>query len=138
MIAITRTMDYRHHSQDVVVGMLLGISIAYFSYRQYYPSLAHPLSHRPFAPRYAPSEQVVTSNDSNLLNLDEDTPEASQGAKGKGPDVEAAQGDDHSDYEELDHELEGTLPRSKPFSLSRLWTASTHRLHVPSAIAGGS
>lgn len=113
--------------------MLLGIVIAYFSYRQYYPSLAHPLSHRPFAPRYAPKEQRVSST--NLLNLDEDGPETTQGSKGKGPDIEAANDEDGSDSEELDHEMEGTLPRNKPFSLSRLWTASTHRLHVPAAIA---
>ncbi|KIM28177.1 hypothetical protein M408DRAFT_16373 [Serendipita vermifera MAFF 305830] len=135
VIAITRTMDYRHHSHDVVVGMLLGISIAYFSYRQYYPSLAHPLSHRPFAPRYEPHERPTASGD--LLNMD-DTPEPSQRGRGRGLDAEAAHEDNASDNEELDHEMEGTLPRSKPFSLSELWKASAQRLHVPSVIAGDS
>jgi diacylglycerol diphosphate phosphatase / phosphatidate phosphatase len=33
------------------VGSLLGITLAYFSYRQYYPSLASELSHKPYSPR---------------------------------------------------------------------------------------
>ncbi|TFY52662.1 hypothetical protein EVJ58_g9888 [Rhodofomes roseus] len=51
LIAISRTMDYRHHATDVLSGSLLGIVAAYFSYRQYYPNLASPYSHRPYSPR---------------------------------------------------------------------------------------
>ncbi|KZT67789.1 acid phosphatase/Vanadium-dependent haloperoxidase [Daedalea quercina L-15889] len=51
LIAISRTMDYRHHAADVIAGSLLGIVAAYFSYRQYYPSLASPYCHRPYSPR---------------------------------------------------------------------------------------
>jgi len=51
LVAISRTMDYRHHWQDVLVGGLLGLVMAWFSYRQYYPPLADPLSHRPYSPR---------------------------------------------------------------------------------------
>ncbi|KAG9102657.1 hypothetical protein FRC06_001531 [Ceratobasidium sp. 370] len=51
MVAISRTMDYRHHWQDVLVGSLVGLALSYFSYRQYYPSLASPFSHRPYSPR---------------------------------------------------------------------------------------
>ena len=38
MIAISRLADYRHDVYDVTCGSLLGIFIAYFSYRRYYPS----------------------------------------------------------------------------------------------------
>ncbi|KAF8652706.1 hypothetical protein AX16_004210 [Volvariella volvacea WC 439] len=51
LVAISRTMDYRHHWHDVVVGSLLGTVCAYFSYRQYYPSLSDKLCHRPYSPR---------------------------------------------------------------------------------------
>ncbi|KAH9926145.1 phosphatidic acid phosphatase type 2/haloperoxidase [Fomitopsis serialis] len=51
LIAISRTMDYRHHATDVLTGSLLGFVAAYFSYRQYYPSLASPYAHRPYSPR---------------------------------------------------------------------------------------
>jgi diacylglycerol diphosphate phosphatase/phosphatidate phosphatase len=39
------------HWHDIVVGSLVGLLLSYFSYRQYFPSLASPLSHRPYSPR---------------------------------------------------------------------------------------
>jgi len=39
LIAISRCEDYRHDVYDVTVGSLLGLLVAYFSYRRYYPSL---------------------------------------------------------------------------------------------------
>ncbi|KAI0036772.1 phosphatidic acid phosphatase type 2/haloperoxidase, partial [Vararia minispora EC-137] len=51
LVAITRTMDYRHHWQDVFVGGALGFVVAYFSYRLYYPPLTAKFSHRPYGPR---------------------------------------------------------------------------------------
>ncbi|KIM62072.1 hypothetical protein SCLCIDRAFT_15917 [Scleroderma citrinum Foug A] len=59
LVAISRTMDSRHHWQDVVAGSLLGTVVAYFSYRQYYPSLTSPMSHRPYSPRVPRDEQVL-------------------------------------------------------------------------------
>ena len=53
LVAISRTMDYRHHWQDVLVGSILGLATSYFAYRQYYPHLSHPRSHKPFSPRIA-------------------------------------------------------------------------------------
>ncbi|CAE6408382.1 hypothetical protein BN14_00167 [Rhizoctonia solani AG-1 IB] len=52
-----RTMDYRHHWQDVLIGSIVGLVLSYFSYRQYYPSLASPFSHRPYSPRIPRYEQ---------------------------------------------------------------------------------
>ncbi|OBZ75896.1 putative diacylglycerol pyrophosphate phosphatase 1 [Grifola frondosa] len=48
LVAISRTMDYRHHWHDVLAGSLLGLVVSYFSYRQFYPSLASELSHYPY------------------------------------------------------------------------------------------
>lgn len=39
VIAITRCQDYRHDVYDVCVGSFLGWSIAYWSYRRYWPRL---------------------------------------------------------------------------------------------------
>lgn len=40
MIGVTRTEDYRHHWEDVTVGGVLGVLVAYFCYRQYFPALS--------------------------------------------------------------------------------------------------
>lgn len=52
LVAISRTMDYRHHWHDVLTGSILGLVVAYFSYRQYYPPLTSDISHLPYPPRY--------------------------------------------------------------------------------------
>jgi len=41
------------HWQDVLAGSILGVVMAYFSYRQYYPSLASEFCHKPYSPRIA-------------------------------------------------------------------------------------
>ncbi|KAG8992495.1 hypothetical protein FRB94_011542 [Tulasnella sp. JGI-2019a] len=51
LVAVSRTMDNRHHWHDVTVGSILGITVAFFCYRQYYPPLSSRLSHEPYAPR---------------------------------------------------------------------------------------
>ena len=39
MIAISRCEDYRHDVYDVTTGSLLGLLIAFYNYRRYYPPL---------------------------------------------------------------------------------------------------
>lgn len=51
LVAVSRTMDYRHHWHDVLAGSFLGIVTACFAYRQYFRSLASKTSHLPYAPR---------------------------------------------------------------------------------------
>lgn len=51
MIAISRTMDYRHHATDVIAGSILGFVIAVSIYHNYYPPLWHPDSQKPWSPR---------------------------------------------------------------------------------------
>lgn len=37
IISLTRIFEYKHHPVDVLIGALLGVAIACFSYRFYYP-----------------------------------------------------------------------------------------------------
>ncbi|KAK8217509.1 hypothetical protein M8818_001267 [Zalaria obscura] len=40
LIAVSRLEDYRHDVFDVVVGSSLGLALAYFNWRRYYPALS--------------------------------------------------------------------------------------------------
>jgi len=51
LIAISRCEDYRHDVYDVTCGSILGMGIAYFSYRRYYPRLHSPKCDEPFPSR---------------------------------------------------------------------------------------
>lgn len=47
-IALSRTEDYRHHFVDIVLGSLLGITIAYYFYRREFPRTTSKTSHVPY------------------------------------------------------------------------------------------
>lgn len=49
MIAISRCQDYRHDVWDVTVGGLLGWTVAYWSYRRYWPRLSSGRCEEPYA-----------------------------------------------------------------------------------------
>ncbi|KAJ7273574.1 phosphatidic acid phosphatase type 2/haloperoxidase [Mycena haematopus] len=104
LVAISRTMDYRHHWQDVLVGSVLGTVVSYFTYRQYYPSLASEVSDRPYAPR--------TVQDDHLSHRRRSTPRAYT--------------DDNPTAEDIIHSgpLEGTVLRSGPGPLREAWRQS--------------
>ena len=47
-IAVSRLQDYRHDVYDVSCGAILGLIVARFSYRRYYPSLRSTSCSTPF------------------------------------------------------------------------------------------
>lgn len=90
-----------------MVGSLIGLLLAYFSYRQYYPSLASELSHRPYGPR-------IKREEHEILPSHRHAPSQGQSLNGNGVAV-----DRYADDEQL--ELEGTVPRPRPHGLEDEW-----------------
>jgi diacylglycerol diphosphate phosphatase / phosphatidate phosphatase len=78
MIAISRCEDYRHDVYDVTIGSLLGLIVAHFSYRRYYPPLRsglcdipHPLMNDPVFSKEQDMEMGVrNAGDFELANDD--------------------------------------------------------------------
>ena len=68
LIAISRLEDYRHDVYDVTVGSVLGLFVAYFSYRRYYPGLKSVYCDTPF-----PSRAEWDSRNSYKKLKDEET-----------------------------------------------------------------
>lgn len=65
LVSVSRTMDYRHHSTDVIAGAIIGVLAAWFAYRQFYPvsrelraGLSHHYPHTFSMPRPI-REQIV-------------------------------------------------------------------------------
>ncbi|KAF5391417.1 hypothetical protein D9757_001954 [Collybiopsis confluens] len=127
LVAISRTMDYRHHWQDVVAGSLLGTGMAYFSYRQYYPGLANKFSHFPYGPR------IQHESDYNVLPVhfsrlpSSSSHHVAASALGENSQLPLRRyADDPESTSASDLELEGrhhdvTVGRPEPESLSELW-----------------
>lgn len=74
LIAMSRLADYRHDVFDVTCGSLLGMSVAYLSYRRYYRCLTHPKCEVPFPNRAdytAPRTASKTKRDLEQQEEDE-------------------------------------------------------------------
>lgn len=86
----------------MTVGSILGLVVAYFAYRQYYPDLADELSHRPFSPRIRDesSEPILPVHDQSK-NQRYDPPGVGRG------------------YDSF--ELDGTVQRPGPSHLREAW-----------------
>lgn len=95
------------HWQDVLVGGIVGLVLSYFAYRQYYPSLASPYSHRPYSPRIKNHETEGTSP----RPLRHDTFR----------EVEEGRAEDHDDVLEMD----GTVNRGGE-PLEETWRQGRH------------
>jgi diacylglycerol diphosphate phosphatase / phosphatidate phosphatase len=73
MIAIRRCEDYRHDVYDVTCGSILGFSIAYFSYRRYYPELRSSRCDKPYASKEMEDERFAKlRNDEEAQRRPED------------------------------------------------------------------
>lgn len=81
LIAVSRTMDYRHHATDVIAGGLLGLVVAYWSYKLYYPALGHAQSHKPYSPRI-PAEHLAGAGEEERFVGDDEDAEAGGGRRG--------------------------------------------------------
>ncbi|OCH94952.1 acid phosphatase/Vanadium-dependent haloperoxidase [Obba rivulosa] len=75
LVAVSRTMDNRHHWEDVLAAAILGMVVAWFAYRQYYPSLSSELSHRPYSPRIKRDEQLLPTLSHHLVGAEQLMPE---------------------------------------------------------------
>lgn len=69
LVAISRCQDYRHDVYDVCVGTALGLVVAWFSYRRYWPRLASRRCHEPYP---APGSAEVDAESHGERDDDED------------------------------------------------------------------
>jgi len=116
LVAISRTMDYRHHATDVIAGAFLGITVAYFSYRQYYPSLASVDAHKPYSPRIK-REDILPTHTRNPSG-------ASNPLAGQGP---------YTDGDALGEQFPDLATQTVPRDENGLAIELTKSDHIPSS-----
>jgi diacylglycerol diphosphate phosphatase/phosphatidate phosphatase len=109
------------HWHDVLVGAVLGLVMAYFCYRQYYPSLATALSHRPYAPRHTlhPMHGLEHEDSRPLHGASSDDGEGDhdrENGYGNGTEHYSDRMDPHARAE-----LQGTVPRQGAQDLTATW-----------------
>ncbi|CAA7262625.1 unnamed protein product [Cyclocybe aegerita] len=131
LVGISRAMDNRHHWHDIAVGSAIGTLFAYFSYRQYYPSLSSPVSHFPYSPRIKLDDDAAQTlpthaNDSTVYPFTYPftaRPSSSQGhddssGPGRYPHTNNTSG--RFDVNDTT-QIPGTVPRPGPNSLQAVW-----------------
>lgn len=91
------------HWQDVLVGAALGSILAYFSYRQYYPSLVSENSERPYSPRIRHEETELLPTH-NLHTFGE-----------------SLDNGNHASYSDHSDGLAETIPRPETERLKNVW-----------------
>lgn len=67
----TSTQTLTPGMSSVIAGSLLGMAIAWFSYRLYYPPLSHPKAHKPYSPRIPDTENTAIDDDYEHAHSDE-------------------------------------------------------------------
>jgi len=107
--------DCVDHWHDVLIGSLLGTTMAYFSYRQYYPSLDSEFSHRPYVTR-------IKREGHEILPIHHRRSPSSQ--QMLPPQAQAVGDDVHG--EDSEDELLGTVPRPRPQQLEDVWGEDEH------------
>ena len=96
LIAISRLEDYRHDVYDVCAGSLLGILIANFSYRRYYPPLKTSRCDEPYPSR---ADMAVRNGSGKLKD------EESRGNRGR-----------DRNHDDVEDELEERMPLNEATS----------------------
>ncbi|KAI0703635.1 phosphatidic acid phosphatase type 2/haloperoxidase [Cytidiella melzeri] len=70
LVAVSRTMDYRHHWHDVLAGSALGLVLSYLTYRQYFPPLQSHECDEPYPSRVRLEQTILpTHSDDQSLEV---------------------------------------------------------------------